>query len=79
MNECSCSDGLCTDCAMDMREAIRNVLKLHRPVTHRGLQVCEACTPPDILMQTKAGRGRPGVEHPCATEQSLGGAASLRD
>lgn len=63
MNDCSCSTGLCNDCARDMREGIRRVLRLHRTVTRRSLQVCEVCTVPE----------------PCATVQSLGGAASLRD
>lgn len=46
--------------------------ELHYPVTHRGTRVCNACTPLDVLTQTMAGRGRRGVEYPCATARALG-------
>ena len=53
-------------------ERIAAVLELHRPVNHRGVQVCNICTPLAVLMQTKEGRGRHGVEHPCPTRRALG-------
>jgi hypothetical protein len=46
--------------------------ELHRPVNHRGLRVCNACTPLDVLMQAVSGRGRRGVEYPCPTARALG-------
>lgn len=53
-------------------ERLDAVLELHRPVDHRGVQVCNDCTPLDVLMQTMSGRGRRGVEHPCPTRRALG-------
>jgi hypothetical protein len=79
MNDCSCGNGLCTDCARDMQEVIRNVLKLHRPVNLRGFTVCQECTPPDVLNQTMSGRGRAGTPHPCRTVKGFGGARALGD
>jgi len=53
-------------------ERIAAVAELHRPVNHRGMQACNACTSLDVLMQTMSGRGRRGVEHPCPTRRALG-------
>jgi hypothetical protein len=54
-----------------MRAAIVKVRQLHRKVCPRGLDICEACTSLDILMQSKEGRGRAGVAYPCATIRVL--------
>lgn len=81
MNDCSCGNGLCTDCARDMRTVILRVRQLHRPVKPhaRGLEVCEACTrlailrePPGTPMRGPAAGA--GVAYPCATVLALGGA-----
>jgi len=47
-------------------------LELHRPVNHRGVRVCNACTPLDVLMQAVSGRGRRGVAYPCPSARALG-------
>jgi hypothetical protein len=48
------------------------VREIHRPVNLRGVQVCNGCTPLDVLMQTMSGRGRGGVQYPCATARAIG-------
>jgi hypothetical protein len=75
---CSCGNGLCEDCARDMRAAILAVRQLHRPIKPhpRGLEVCAACS--DLKRYRDPMRGktftddhRAGVAHPCATIQTL--------
>lgn len=55
------------------------VRELHRPVNHRGIQVCNGCTSLDVLMQTMSGRGRRGVEYPCATARAALGKTGGED
>lgn len=81
MNHCSCGDGLCADCARDMRRAILNVRQLHRPVKPhpRGLEVCQSCSGlkryrNPISGKTTTDDHRAGVAYPCATIRALDGA-----
>lgn len=75
MNECSCSDGLCRDCALDMRTVILRVRQLHMPIKRstNGIEVCKGCTQLGRIGQPH-NPGAPGVAYPCATITALGGA-----
>lgn len=58
--------------ARDLQGQLDKAREIHRPVNHRGIQVCNACTSLDVLMQTMSGRGRRGVGFPCPTARALG-------
>lgn len=76
MNGCSCGDGLCADCARDMRRAILNVRQLHRPIKRsaHGLEVCKGCSEAGRIGMAAPTARLAGVAYPCATIRALDGA-----